>query len=63
MPPRSSGWQTSTIQTTPSSSSERGRGQFTSGTTGVITDNTVTMTIALVPLAIMTVPIEQFQLY
>lgn len=38
-------------------------GQFTSGTTGVITDNAVTMTIALVPLALVTVPINNFQLY
>ena len=38
-------------------------GQFTSGTTGVITDNAVTMTVALIPLAIVTVPIDQFQLY
>ena len=38
-------------------------GQFTSGTTGVITDNAVTMTIALVPLAFVTVPIENFQIY
>lgn len=38
-------------------------GQFTSGTTGVITDNAVTMTIALVPLAFVTVPIDDFQLY
>ena len=38
-------------------------GQFTSGTTGVITDNAVTMTVALVPLAFVTVPIENFQIY
>lgn len=38
-------------------------GQFTSGTTGVITDNAVTMTIALVPLAFVTVLIDNFQLY
>ena len=38
-------------------------GQFTSGTTGVITDNAVTMTVALVPLAFVTVPIDNFQLY
>lgn len=38
-------------------------GQFTSGTTGVITDNAVTMTVALIPLAFVTVPIEKFQIY
>ncbi|MFC4989598.1 sodium:calcium antiporter [Saliphagus infecundisoli] len=38
-------------------------GQFTSGTTGVVTDNAVTMTVALVPLAFVTVPIDDFQLY
>ena len=38
-------------------------GQVTAGTTSVIGDNAVTMTVAFVPLALVTVPIENFQLY
>ncbi|MDT3436895.1 MULTISPECIES: sodium:calcium antiporter [Halobacteriales] len=38
-------------------------GQVTAGTTSVIGDNAVTMTVAFVPLALVTVPIEDFQLY
>ena len=38
-------------------------GQVTAGTTSVIGDNAVTMTVALVPLALVTVPVENFQLY
>ncbi|EJN56841.1 sodium:calcium antiporter [Halogranum rubrum] len=38
-------------------------GQVTSGATGVLTDNAVTMTLAFVPLALVTVTITDFQLY
>ena len=38
-------------------------GQVTAGTTSVIGDNAVTMTVAFLPLALVTVPIEDFQLY
>jgi len=38
-------------------------GQVTAGTTSVIGDNAVTMTVAFAPLALVTVPIENFQLY
>ncbi|PGF14636.1 sodium:calcium exchanger [Natrinema sp. CBA1119] len=38
-------------------------GQVTAGTTSVIGDNAVTMTVAFLPLAVVTVPIENFQLY
>ncbi|MDS0478371.1 sodium/calcium exchanger protein [Natrinema sp. 1APR25-10V2] len=38
-------------------------GQVTAGTTSVIGDNAVTMTVAFLPLAVVTVPIDNFQLY
>lgn len=38
-------------------------GQITPATTSVIPDNAVTMTVAFFPLALVTVPIENFQLY
>lgn len=33
------------------------------GTTSITGDNAVTMTVAFLPLAVVTVPIENFQLY
>ena len=38
-------------------------GQVTAGTTSVIGDNAVTMTIAFVPLGLVTVPVQDFQLF
>ncbi|MGB3510565.1 MAG: hypothetical protein WBA93_15280 [Microcoleaceae cyanobacterium] len=38
-------------------------GQFTAATTSVIADNTVTMTLAFFPLALVTLPVEDIQLY
>lgn len=38
-------------------------GQVTAGTTSVIADNAITMTVAFVSLALESVPIENFQLY
>ncbi|MDS0474062.1 hypothetical protein [Natrinema sp. 1APR25-10V2] len=38
-------------------------GQVTAGTTSVLGDHAVTMTVAFIPLAITTVPIENFRLY
>lgn len=38
-------------------------GQVTAGTTSVLGDHAVTMTVAFVPLALATVPVENFQLY
>ncbi|SHF43468.1 cation:H+ antiporter [Salegentibacter echinorum] len=38
-------------------------GEVTAGTTSVIADNAVTMTVAFFPLALVTTPIEDFQLY
>lgn len=38
-------------------------GQVTAAATGVIADNTVTMTLAFFPLALVTLPIENFLLY
>lgn len=38
-------------------------GQVTAAATGVIADNTVTMTLAFFPLALATLPIENFLLY
>jgi len=38
-------------------------GQVTAGTTSVLGDHAVTMTVAFIPLALTTVPIENFQLY
>lgn len=38
-------------------------GEVTAGTTSVIADNAVTMTLAFFPLALVTTPIEDFQLY
>ena len=38
-------------------------GQVTAGTTSVIGDNAVTMTIAFFPLGLMTVPVQDFQLF
>ena len=38
-------------------------GQVTAGTTSVLGDHAVTMTVAFVPLALTTVPIENFRLY
>lgn len=38
-------------------------GQVTAGTTTVIGDKAVTMSIAFVPLGVVTVPIQDFQLY
>ena len=38
-------------------------GQVTAGTTSVLGDHAVTMTVAFIPLALVTVPIENFQLY
>lgn len=38
-------------------------GQVTAAATGVIADNTVTMTLAFFPLALMTLPVENFLLY
>lgn len=38
-------------------------GQVTSGVTSVLGDHAVTMTLAFVPLALITVPIEDFRLY
>ena len=38
-------------------------GEVTAGTTSVIADNTITMTVAFFPLALVTTPVEDFQLY
>ena len=38
-------------------------GEVTAGTTSVIADNAVTMTVAFFPLALVTTPVEDFQLY
>lgn len=38
-------------------------GEVTAGTTSVIADNAVTMTVAFFPLALVTTPIEDFQLF
>jgi cation:H+ antiporter len=38
-------------------------GQVTSATTSVIGDHAVTMTVAFLPLALVTVPVEDFQLF
>lgn len=38
-------------------------GQATSGVTSVIGDHAVTMTVAFLPLALVTVPVEYFQLF
>lgn len=38
-------------------------GQVTAAATGVIADNTVTMTLAFFPLALVTLPVENFLLY
>ena len=38
-------------------------GQVTAGTTSVLGDHAVTMTVAFVPLALTTVPVENFRLY
>lgn len=38
-------------------------GQVTSGTTSTIGDNAVTLTIALLPLALVTLPVKDFQLF
>ncbi len=38
-------------------------GEITAGTTSVIADNAITMTVAFFPLALVTTPIEDFQLY
>lgn len=38
-------------------------GQITAAVTGVIADNTVTMTLAFFPLALVTLPVENFLLY
>ena len=38
-------------------------GQVTAGTTSVIGDNAVTMTIAFFPLGLVTVPVQDFQLF
>jgi cation:H+ antiporter len=38
-------------------------GQPTAGTTSVLGDHAVTMSVAFVPLALVTVPVENFQLY
>ena len=38
-------------------------GQVTAGTTSVLGDHAVTMSVAFVPLALITVPVENFQLY
>ena len=38
-------------------------GQVTAGTTSVLGDHAVTMTVAFVPLALVTVPVQNFQLY
>lgn len=38
-------------------------GQVTAGTTSVIGDHAVTMTVAFVPLALVTVPVENLRLY
>ena len=38
-------------------------GQVTAGTTSVLGDHAVTMTVAFVPLALVTVPLQNFQLY
>lgn len=38
-------------------------GQVTAGTTSVLGDHAVTMTVAFIPLALTTVPVENFHLY
>lgn len=38
-------------------------GQVTAGTTSVLGDHAVTMTVAFAPLALVTVPVQNFQLY
>jgi hypothetical protein len=38
-------------------------GQVTAGTASVIGDHTVTMTVAFVPLALVTVPVQNFRLF
>lgn len=38
-------------------------GEVTAGTTSVIADNAITMTVAFFPLALVTTPVEDFQLY
>ena len=38
-------------------------GEVTAGTTSVIADNAVTMTVAFFPLALVTTPIEDFELF
>lgn len=38
-------------------------GQVTAGTTSVLGDHAVTMTVAFVPLALVSVPVQNFQLY
>ena len=38
-------------------------GQVTAGTTSVLGDHAVTMTVAFVPLALVTVPVQNFQPY
>ncbi|MCG1010902.1 hypothetical protein J4760_12805 [Salinicoccus sp. ID82-1] len=38
-------------------------GEVTAGTTSVIADNAITMTVAFVPLALVSVPVQNFQLY
>ena len=38
-------------------------GQVTAGTTSVLGDHAVTMTVAFIPLALTTVPVENFRLY
>ena len=38
-------------------------GQVTAGTTSVLGDHAVTMTVAFIPLALVTVPVQNFQLY
>ncbi|WP_339711927.1 hypothetical protein [Cyclobacterium amurskyense] len=38
-------------------------GEVTAGTTSVIAGNTITMTVAFFPLALVTTPVEDFQLY
>lgn len=38
-------------------------GQVTAGTTSVLGDHAVTMTVAFVPLALVTVPVQNFRLY
>lgn len=38
-------------------------GQVTAGTTSVLGDHAVTMTVAFIPLALVSVPVQNFQLY